>query len=88
MSGVEYLVAQEPAEMAPGTGTGVWVIRKQNRTKVPGREDDVEVLATYFLVGLNIYMAPAVGDIISGRMVCVTRIPLQSHYANTSTSYQ
>src|SRR3954454_7555476 len=33
MSGLEFIVAQEPAEMAPGTGTGVWVIRKQTRKK-------------------------------------------------------
>lgn len=72
MAGLEYMVAQEPAEMAPGTGTGVWVIRKQKRTKVPGRDDDIEVLATYFVVGLNVYMAPSVGDILSGRLVRTT----------------
>lgn len=69
MSGLEYIVAQEPAEMAPGTGTGVWVIRKQIRRKRSGEEDEITVLATYFVVGLNIYMAPSVGDILSNRLV-------------------
>ena len=30
MSGLEFIVAQEPAEMAPGTGTGVWVFLRTN----------------------------------------------------------
>ena len=70
MSGLEFIVAQEPAEMAPGTGTGVWVIRKQVRRKRSGEEDELLVLGTYFVVGENIYMAPAVSDILGGRMVC------------------
>lgn len=65
------MIAQEPAEMTPGTGTGVWVIRKQNRRKSlnPNEEDEITVLATYFVVGLNVYMAPSVGDILSTRLV-------------------
>ena len=35
MSGLEFMVAQEPAETGPGMGTGVWVIRKQTRRKRP-----------------------------------------------------
>jgi mediator of RNA polymerase II transcription subunit 6 len=69
MSGLEYMIAQEPAETAPGTGTGVWVIRKQTRRKRAGREDELTVHATYFVVGENIYMAPAVGDILGSRLV-------------------
>lgn len=72
MSGLEFMVAQEPAEMAPGTGTGVWVIRKQTRRKMNGEEDEIKVLATYFVVGLNVYMAPSVGDILSNRLLSVT----------------
>lgn len=68
MSGLEFIVAQEPAEMGPGMGTGVWVIRKQMRRK-RDPEDDIEVLATYFIVGENIYMAPSLGDILSSRIV-------------------
>jgi mediator of RNA polymerase II transcription subunit 6 len=69
MSGLEYMVAQEPAETAPGTGTGVWVIRKQTRRKRPGQEDEITVHATYFVMGENIYMAPTVGDVIGSRLV-------------------
>lgn len=69
MSGLEFMVAQEPAEMDPGTGTGVWVIRKQIRRKRQGQEDEVNVQATYFVVGENIYMAPTVADIIGNRLV-------------------
>lgn len=69
MSGLEYIVAQEPAEMAPGTGTGVWVIRKQTRRKKPGMEDEITVHATYFIIGDNIYMAPSLADVMSSRIV-------------------
>jgi len=69
MSGLEFIVAQEPAEMAPGTGTGVWVIRKQTRRKRQPEEDEITVHSTYFVVGENIYMAPAVSDVLGSRMV-------------------
>lgn len=69
MSGLEFIVAQEPAEMAPGTGTGVWVIRKQTRRKRQGMEDEITVHSTYFVMGENIYMAPAVGDVLGCRLV-------------------
>lgn len=69
MAGIEFMVAQEPAETAPGTGTGVWVIRKQRRTKRQGEEDEIAVLASYFVVGLNIYMASSIADILTGRLV-------------------
>ena len=72
MSGLEFIVAQEPADMAPGTGTGVWVIRKQTRRKRPGFEDEITVHATYFVVGENIYMAPSLADIMSARIVSVS----------------
>ncbi|KAJ8123140.1 hypothetical protein ONZ43_g839 [Nemania bipapillata] len=48
MSGLEFIVAQEPAETAPGTGTGVWVIRKQTRKKREP-EDEITVHAAYYL---------------------------------------
>ncbi|SZF01720.1 unnamed protein product [Blumeria hordei] len=69
MAGLEFIVAQEPAEMAPGTGTGVWVIRKQTRRKIPRNEDEITVHSTYFVVGENIYMAPSTADIIASRML-------------------
>ncbi|CAK7224381.1 Mediator of RNA polymerase II transcription subunit 6 [Sporothrix curviconia] len=69
MSGVEYIVHQAPAEMAPGTGTGVWVIRKQLRRKRnDGQPDDLTVYADYFVVGYNIYQAPTLADVLSSRI--------------------
>lgn len=74
MSGLEYIVAQEPAETGPGMGTGVWVIRKQTRRKVKGSNgfpapDEIEVHSDYFVVGENIYMAPSLANILSSRIV-------------------
>ncbi|CAG8977377.1 hypothetical protein HYALB_00007007 [Hymenoscyphus albidus] len=69
MSGLEFIVAQEPADMV--TGTGVWVIRKQRRLKRPGQEDQLEVLSTYFVVGENVYMAPAVSDVLASRTLSI-----------------
>lgn len=69
MAGLEFIVGQEPAEIAPGTGTGVWVIRKQTRRKRPGEEDEITVHSSYFVMGENIYMAPTIADVLGGRMV-------------------
>lgn len=69
MAGLEFIVAQEPAETAPGTGTGVWVIRKQTRRKRSGEEDEITVHSSYFVMGENIYMAPTISDVLGGRMV-------------------
>lgn len=70
MSGLEFVVAQEPAETGPDAGTGVWVIRKQTRRKRPaGEDDDVTVHAAYFVVGEHVYMAPSFADILSSRIV-------------------
>lgn len=71
MSGLEFIVAQEPAETAPGTGTGVWVIRKQTRRKRGPEEDEITIHASYFVVGENIYMAPTVADVLGSRMVFI-----------------
>ncbi|KAK1778394.1 MED6 mediator sub complex component-domain-containing protein [Copromyces sp. CBS 386.78] len=77
MSGLEFIVAQEPAETGPGMGTGVWVINKQTRRKRPptnparpedGPPDEIIVHSTYFVVGENIYMAPTLADVISSRI--------------------
>lgn len=72
MSGVEFIVAEQPAQMAPGTGTGVWVIRKQTRRKRPAEEDEIIVHSSYYVVGYNIYMAPTLADILSFRMATIT----------------
>lgn len=71
MSGLEFMVAQEPAETAPNTGTGVWVIRKQTRRKRLPEEDEITVHSSYFVVGENIYMAPTVGDVVGSRLLSI-----------------
>lgn len=69
MSGLEFVVAEEPAETGPGAGTGVWVIRKQTRTHVPGEGVQIVEHASYFVVGENIYMAPTLADVMASRIV-------------------
>lgn len=69
MSGLEFMVAQEPAETSPGAGTGVWVIHKQTRRKRPGQDDEITVHAAYYMVAENIYMAPTLADILTYRLV-------------------
>ena len=67
MAGLEYMVAEAPEN--PMYGTGVWVFNKQTRTKIPDMEDEITVLATYFIVGIHIYQAPTFADIMASRMV-------------------
>ena len=78
MQGIEFIVSHDPiqelaADMARGAQprepSNVWVVRKQLRTKRPPMEDDVEILATYFIVGDFIYMAPSVLSVVGRRMV-------------------
>ncbi|KZZ98428.1 Mediator complex, subunit Med6 [Moelleriella libera RCEF 2490] len=73
MSGLEFIVGEEPAETGPGMGTGVWVIRKQTRRKQQYQEDDeITVHASFFVVGENIYMAPTLADILASRIMTVS----------------
>ncbi|KAH8772612.1 MED6 mediator sub complex component-domain-containing protein [Diaporthe sp. PMI_573] len=72
MQGLEYIVAEQPAETGPGQGTGVWVIRKQTRRKRPGQEDELTVHKDYFLVGENLYAAPTFADLMSSRMATIS----------------
>lgn len=76
MAGLEFIVAEEPAETGPGMGTGVWVIRKQTRRKRPGQEDELIVHSSYFVVGENIYMAPTLSDILASRIVRYNPCPI------------
>ena len=70
MQGLEFMVTHDPS----GNGTklensGVWVIRKQTRKKRQGTQDEVTPISSYYVVGINVYMAPSVGTIIKSRMV-------------------
>ncbi|KAJ1329115.1 mediator of RNA polymerase II transcription subunit 6 [Microdochium nivale] len=68
MSGLEFIVAQEPAETNPNAGTGVWVIHKQTRRKRPKHEDEVTIHAAYYIIGDSVFMAPTMADILTYRM--------------------
>jgi mediator of RNA polymerase II transcription subunit 6 len=73
MQGLEFMTAGEPRPVGEaGQSSAVWVIRKQNRRKRPGQEDEVTVLGTYFVIGENVYQAPAVKDILSSKVVGFT----------------
>lgn len=86
--GVEYMISGEPAEAKPvkdvegaeqgwaGSGkTGVWNVRKQERSFVRARDgvqEDLTTLGTYYLVGENMYQAPSVGDVVGNRLIAAT----------------
>ncbi|TQV93129.1 MED6 mediator sub complex component [Cordyceps javanica] len=72
MSGLEFIVGEEPAESGPGMGTGVWVIRKQTRRKRYQEADEITVHASYFVVNENIYMAPTLADILAARIMSIS----------------
>ncbi|KFA62174.1 hypothetical protein S40285_01701 [Stachybotrys chlorohalonatus IBT 40285] len=74
MSGLEFIVGEEPAISAPGMGTGVWVIRKQTRRKRFQEDDEVIVHSSYFVVGENIYMAPSLMDILASRVMTISSV--------------
>lgn len=70
MQGLEYMVAHDPSDNGHMVeNSGVWVIRKQNRRKRQGSDDDIVPISSYFVVGENIYMAPSVGNVLGSRLV-------------------
>jgi mediator of RNA polymerase II transcription subunit 6 len=70
MAGLEYMVVGDPSNNGTQPeNSGVWVIRKQNRKKRQGREDEVTPISSYYVVGETVYMAPSVGNILASRMV-------------------
>ena len=64
------MVTQDPSENDKNHNhNGVWVIRKQNRRKRQGMQDEITGISSYFVVGENVYMAPSIGNILSSRLV-------------------
>ena len=71
MQGLEFMVTHDPSENdTKPQHNGVWVIRKQNRRKRQGAQDEVTGISSYYVVGENVYMAPSAGSILSSRLVC------------------
>lgn len=73
MRGVEFVVAisREP---------DLWVIRKQTRLS----PQEVRPLATYFVIGENIYMAPSVYSVVTSRLLS-TALSLNKALAKASS---
>lgn len=70
MQGLEFMVAHDPSDNGTKLdNSGVWVIRKQNRRKRPGMEDEITPISSYYVVGENIYMAPSLSNVIGARLV-------------------
>lgn len=89
MQGLEFIVAYDPLQAAAQSDTrfahepsNIWVIRKQNRRKRNGMEDEVTVISTYFVVGDCIYMAPSVASVVGNRIVSFPLIAGISQSAN------
>ena len=75
MQGLEFMVIHDPSENdTKPNHSGVWVIRKQNRRKRQGAQDEVTGISSYYVVGDNVYMAPSVGNILSSRLVCTAEL--------------
>ncbi|KAJ5902449.1 hypothetical protein N7495_002977 [Penicillium taxi] len=76
MSGLEFVVTYDPLQAAAQSDTrfahepsNVWVIRKQNRRKRSGIDDELTVISSYFVVGDCIYMAPSVASVVGNRIL-------------------
>ncbi|KAK5787554.1 hypothetical protein VI817_010051 [Penicillium citrinum] len=76
MSGLEFIVSYDPIQAAAQPDgrfahepSNIWVIRKQNRRKRNGMDDEVTVMSTYFVVGDCIYMAPSVASVVGNRIL-------------------
>ena len=80
MQGLEFMVTHDPSENdTKHDHSGVWVIRKQNRRKRQGAQDEVTGICSYYVVGENVYMAPSVGNILSSRLVCASMLLFTRH---------
>ncbi|KAL2039038.1 hypothetical protein N7G274_008087 [Stereocaulon virgatum] len=70
MQGLEFMVTHDPSENGTKVeNSGIWVIRKQNRRKRQGMQDEITPIDCYYVVNENVYMAPSVGSIIGSRML-------------------
>ncbi|KAL2863013.1 mediator complex subunit MED6 [Aspergillus lucknowensis] len=76
MQGLEFMVSYDPLQASAGSKaqfahepSNIWVIRKQTRRKRAGYDDEVVVLATFFVVGDCIYMSPSVASVVGNRIL-------------------
>ena len=85
MSGIEYVVKYDPIEsqiflegIDGPEASNVWVIHKQERRKRPHAEDEVTLLAVFYIVGDSIFMAPFVQRVVNNRMVHLSKNIIRS----------
>ncbi|KAL8830729.1 MAG: hypothetical protein Q9170_005610 [Blastenia crenularia] len=72
MQGLEFMVAHDPSDNGTKVeNSGVWVIRKQNRRKKPGAEDEIIPISSYYVICENIYMASSLGNVLGARLLTV-----------------
>ncbi|KAL8750262.1 MAG: hypothetical protein Q9184_006482 [Pyrenodesmia sp. 2 TL-2023] len=72
MQGLEFMVAHDPSDNGTRPdNSGVWVIRKQNRRKRPGTEDEIIAISSYYVVGENVYMAASLNNILGARLLSI-----------------
>ncbi|CAG7936986.1 unnamed protein product [Penicillium salamii] len=76
MQGLEFIVSYDPLQATAQVNgqftqepSNVWVIRKQNRRKRSGMDDEVVVISTYFIMGDAVYMAPSVASVVGNRIL-------------------
>lgn len=62
MTGIEFAIVHEQPP--------VWVIQKRYR-RGPA-EDDVNPIATYYIMGANVYQSPTIYSVIANRLVIYT----------------
>jgi mediator of RNA polymerase II transcription subunit 6 len=65
--GLQFLIVGEP--QAPDSP---WIMQKQQRTVRRGQEDEIEILATYWISGDRITVVPSVADVLQSRLLSVT----------------
>ncbi|KAL8817417.1 MAG: hypothetical protein Q9223_003750 [Gallowayella weberi] len=72
MQGLEFIVAHHLSESGANIdNTAVWLIRKQNRRKRIGLDDELTPISSYYVVGESIYMAPLLGNLLGSRLLSV-----------------
>ncbi|MBE7181320.1 MAG: hypothetical protein INR71_08950, partial [Terriglobus roseus] len=71
MTGVEYMIVDGPPDDKQ-FASPIWVIRRQERRKRPGDEDQITVLGTYYIIGENVYQAPSVERVLSSKLMSIT----------------
>ncbi|CAG8394951.1 unnamed protein product [Penicillium salamii] len=92
MQGLEFIVSYDPLQATAQINgqftqepSNVWVIRKQNRRKRSGMDDEVVVISTYFIMGDAVYMAPSVASVVGNRIVSPPLPhPYQSNHSQLS----